>query len=46
MQTRVAFGGLSERLSETLLPRQAAGPVQSVERLTAEQELAGLLPGT
>ena len=43
MQTRVAFGWLSERSGEKTSP--AAGLAQSVERLTAEQKVAGSIPG-
>ena len=45
------FQILQAKVSRTLesgLPHlvQAAGPVQSVERLTAEQEVTGSIPGT
>ena len=43
IQTRVAFGWLSERSGEKTF--SAAGLAQSVERLTAGRKVAGSIPG-
>ena len=42
MQTRVAFGWLSEHSGEKTFP--AGGLAQSVERLTVERKVAGSIP--